>query len=146
VSYEAKIIADSISLAGVRLTTLQVTFPRFILAEFNTHRMLSRNSASSRAVPVKKRVEAVLADPFIPEQFGRNQKGMQARHNLEGEDASRAHEIWMGTLNVAALEAQHLDEIGVHKQLANRLLEPFLSPALPPRRPARVPEDCWDDA
>jgi hypothetical protein len=126
VSYEAKIIADSISPAGVRLTTLQVTFPRFILAEFNTHRAFSRNSASSRAIPVKKHIEAVLADPFIPEQFGRNQKGMQARHNLEGEDAALAHEIWIGTLSVAALEAQHLDEIGVHKQLANRLLEPFM--------------------
>jgi hypothetical protein len=125
VSYEAKIIADSISPAGVRLTTLQVTFPRFILAEFNTHRAFSRNSASSRAIPVKKRIEAVLADPFIPEQFGRNQKGMQAQHNIEGEDAARAREIWMSTLNVAALEAQHLDEIGVHKQHANRLLEPF---------------------
>jgi thymidylate synthase ThyX len=126
VSYEAKIIADSISPAGVRLTTLQVTFPRFLLPEFNTHRMLSRNSASSRAIPVKKRIEAVLADPFIPEQFGRNQKGMQAHHNLEGEDLALAREIWIGTLNVAALEAQHLDEIGVHKQLANRLLEPFM--------------------
>lgn len=124
-SYEAKIIADSISPAGVRLTTLQVRFPRFLLPEFNTHRAFSRNSASSRAIPVRKRIEAVLADPFIPEQFGRSQKGMQARHNLEGEDAALAREIWMGTLNVAALEAQHLDEIGVHKQLANRLLEPF---------------------
>jgi hypothetical protein len=126
VSYEAKIIADSISPAGIRLTTLQVTFPRFLLAEFNTHRALSRNSASSRAIPVKKRIQQVMADPFIPEQFGRNQKGMQARHNLEGEDLTLAREIWMGTLNVAALEAQHLDELGVHKQLANRLLEPFM--------------------
>jgi hypothetical protein len=106
--YECKIIADSVSPAGVRLTTLQITFPRFILAELNTHRMLSRNSASSRAIPVNKRIQQIMADPFIPEQFGRNQKGMQAHHNLEGEDATLAHEIWMGTLNVAALEAQHL--------------------------------------
>jgi thymidylate synthase ThyX len=125
VSYEAKIIADSISRAGVRLTTLQVTFPRFLLAEFNTHRAFSRNSASSRAIPVKKRIQQVMADPFIPEQFGRNQKGMQAHHNLEGESVTTARGIWMGSLNVAVLEAQHLDEIGVHKQLANRLLEPF---------------------
>jgi hypothetical protein len=125
VSYEAKIIADSISPAGIRLTTLQVTFPRFLLAEFNTHRAFSRNSASSRAIPVKKRIQQVMADPFIPEQFGRNQKGMQAHHNLEGESVTTARGIWMGSLNVAVLEAQHLDEIGVHKQLANRLLEPF---------------------
>jgi thymidylate synthase ThyX len=125
VSYEAKIIADSISPTGIRLTTLQVTFPRFLLAEFNTHRAFSRNSASSRAIPVKKRIQQVMADPFIPEQFGRNQKGMQAHHNLEGESVTTARGIWMGSLNVAVLEAQHLDEIGVHKQLANRLLEPF---------------------
>lgn len=59
-SYAAKILADSISLAGVRLTTMEVTFPRIVLAEFNTHRMLSRNSASSRTIPVEKMIWRVI--------------------------------------------------------------------------------------
>jgi thymidylate synthase ThyX len=126
VSYEAKIITDSLSPAGVRLTTLQVTFPRFILAEFNTHRMLSRNSASSRAIPVKKRIEAVLADPFVPEKFGRNQKGMQAHEEpINEHNAEEAETAWRYATKVAAHYAKRLDKLGVHKQWSNRLLEPF---------------------
>lgn len=63
-TYDAKILADSIA-SGVRLTTMQVTFPRIVLAEFNTHRMLSRNSASSRAIPVEKRIEQIKLDPAL---------------------------------------------------------------------------------
>jgi hypothetical protein len=69
VSYSAKVIADSINPFGNRLTTLQVTFPRFILAELNTHRVLSRNSASSRVIPPEKLIARVLAHPFVPEVF-----------------------------------------------------------------------------
>jgi hypothetical protein len=125
VSYEAKIIADSISPAGVRLTTLQVTFPRFILAEFNTHRMLSRNSASSRAIPVKKRIEAVLTDPFIPKQFGRNQKGMQSAETLYGVEHIEAEIVWISACTTAIRHVEKLTLLDVHKQLVNRLLEPF---------------------
>jgi hypothetical protein len=125
VSYEAKIIADSISPAGVRLTTLQVTFPRFILAEFNTHRILSRNSASSRAIPVKKRISQVMSDPFIPEQFGRNQKGMQAHAELGEVKASEARSWWVAALHYSVFTADKLADLNIHKQLANRLLEPF---------------------
>jgi hypothetical protein len=126
VSYEAKIIADSISPDGVRLTTLQITFPRFILAEFNTHRMLSRNSASSRAIPVKKRIEAVLTDPFVPEKFGRNQKGMQAHKEPISEHNTEEAEIaWRYAARLAIHYTRRLDKLGVHKQWSNRLLEPF---------------------
>jgi thymidylate synthase ThyX len=126
VSYEAKIIADSVSPAGVRLTTLQITFPRFILAEFNTHRMLSRNSASSRAIPVKKRIEAVLNSPFVPEKFGRNQKGMQAHEEpISEHNAEEAEMRWRFAARLAAHYAKRLDKLGVHKQWSNRLLEPF---------------------
>jgi hypothetical protein len=126
VSYEAKIIADSISPAEVRLTTLQVTFPRFILAEFNTHRALSRNSASSRAIPVKKRIEAVLNSPFVPEKFGRNQKGMQAHEEpISEHNAEEAETAWRFAAKLAAHYAKRLDKLGVHKQWSNRLLEPF---------------------
>lgn len=124
-SYEAKVLADSLSPDGVRLTTVQMTFPRFILAEVNTHRVLSRNSASSRAIPVEKRIRMISEDPFVPDAFGKNQKGMQAAENLDEIASHDARVAW----NTAALEAVNgalrLSEIGVHKQLANRLLEPF---------------------
>ena len=79
----AKIVADSMSPEGVRLTTLQLRYPRFILAEFNTHRVFSRNSSSSRAIPVKKMLEQVQTDPAMPVWWGKNQPGMQAREELE---------------------------------------------------------------
>ena len=63
---EAKIVADSIYKQGQRLTTFTVVFPRFILAELNTHRMLSRNSASSRARPFQAMLNDVRKDPFVP--------------------------------------------------------------------------------
>jgi hypothetical protein len=65
-TYDAKVIADSVSPDGVRLTTLEVTFPRIVLAEFNTHRVFTRSSASSRAVPIPKRIEMVERHPYIP--------------------------------------------------------------------------------
>ena len=77
-SYSARIILDSITPAGARLTTMEVTFPRFVLSEFNTHRVFSRNSASSRAIPIKKRVKAILTDPVEPIHWGKNQRGMSA--------------------------------------------------------------------
>ena len=63
---KAEIIADSLSPQGHRLTTFICVFPRIVLAEFNTHRMLSRNSASSRAIPFNKMLEMVKTNPFIP--------------------------------------------------------------------------------
>ena len=123
--YDCKILADSISPNGDRLTSFEVTFPRIVLAEVNTHRMISRNSASSRAIPVKKRIDAVIADPFIPTEFGRNKKGMQHDDVLD-ENADRlARTCWAQARTSAIDCAQMLAEIGVHKQLANRVLEPF---------------------
>lgn len=130
--YEAKILADSIAVStGVRLTTLLVTMPRIVLAEFNTHRMLSRNSASSRAIPVEKRIKMVRDDPFVPEAFGKNQKGMQAAEDLSPEATHpitgfTAEQIWRFSAFDACARAQMLAELGVHKQLANRILEPYL--------------------
>ena len=124
-AYSARILADSLSPAGCRLTTFEVTFPRIVLAEFNTHRMLSRNSASSRAIPVEKRIAAVEADPFVPESFGRNQRGMQAANALDGTEAAAAEHSWRVACQMAIGEARVLAGLGVHKQLANRLIEPF---------------------
>jgi len=129
-AYGAKVILDSISEAGVRLTTMEVTIPRIVLPEFNTHRMLSRNSASSRAIPVKKMIERVKADPFIPQRWGRNEKGMQANQELKTpEEIKLATDIWLMARDEAIKYVEMLvDEngINIHKQLANRLLEPWM--------------------
>ena len=69
----ARVLLDSISPAGVRLTTMEATFHRFILPEFNTHRAFSRNAASSRAIPIKKVIAAVRDDPAMPVFWGKNQ-------------------------------------------------------------------------
>ncbi len=73
----ATIVADSINSQGDRLTSLLITFPRILLSEVNTHRMLSKNTSSSRAIPFNKMVEAVQNDPFIPIAWQKDHKGMQ---------------------------------------------------------------------
>lgn len=123
-TYSAKIVADSIAF-GVRLTTLEVVMPRFILAEFNTHRVFSRNSASSRAIPVEKRIAAIRADPFVPEAFGANKRGMQAGEALGDDEQAAARLAWVAAMETATRHAAILAQLGVHKQWANRLLEPF---------------------
>jgi len=123
--YDVKIIRDSINEIGNRLTTFSITLPRIVLAEFNTHRMLSRNSASSRAIPVEKRISMVEGAPFIPEAFGRNQKGMQASENLSGEDEEMSKQEWLLACQDAIYRARQLNARQVHKQLANRVIEPY---------------------
>jgi thymidylate synthase ThyX len=124
--YGCKILLDSIGPAKVRLTTFEVTIPRLVLAEFNTHRMLSRNSASSRAIPVEKMIKKVLEDPFIPIYWGKNQKGMQAEEELSEGQQLAARQYWLESRDRAVLEVGRLLELGIHKQITNRLLEPFL--------------------
>lgn len=120
----AKIILDSVTPAGARLTTFQITIPRIVLAEFNTHCMISRNSASSRAIPVKKKIARVEADPFVPKKFGKNARGMQNSSEALGDEASaKALTIWKRAIEFACIAAGELAEIEVHKQLANRLIE-----------------------
>lgn len=123
--YAAKILADSLAPEGDRLTTFEVTFPRFILAEMNTHRVLSRNSASSRAIPVKKAIKMVKEDPFVPESFIQNQAGMSGDLNLEGWRTIAAELTWQGAKWAALGAATILDRLELHKALANRILEPF---------------------
>jgi len=125
VAYSVKILADSISPAGHRLTTFECTFPRIVLAEVNTHKMLSKNSASSRAIPVGDRIAAIRADPFVPEQFGKNRSGMQATETLDDDASADARMIWANAMHNSLANAGFLAELEVHKQLANRLLEPF---------------------
>ena len=122
---EAKIIEDSISAAGVRLTTLQLTYPRFIHAEFMTHRVFSRNASSSRAIPVAKMLEQVREEPAMPIHWGKNQSGMQAREELQNEAMSVSAYLWSKAALAAAEIAEEMAELGLHKQVANRILEPF---------------------
>lgn len=120
----AKIIADSISPDGIRVTTMQITMHRFVLAEFNTHRVFSRNFRSSRAVPVKKLLEEVRTNPAMPVFWGKNQPGMQA--NEEMDDKELGMDSWRLAAKSAARHAEDMMELGVHKQVANRVLEPYL--------------------
>ena len=122
-SYAAKILADSVSPDGFRLTTFEVTFPRIVLAEFNTHRVFSRNSASSRAIPVEKMLRRIVDDPFIPVYWGKNQKGMQAEQELTEQEQQIAASMWRQGLRRAIETANELLGLGVHKQITNRFLE-----------------------
>ena len=105
---------------------MEVTFPRIVLAEFNTHRMFSRNSASSRAIPVEKQIQKIEQDPFIPIYWGKNQKGMSADVELNEQEISNAKSWWNLARSQAVIHAQRLLALGVHKQITNRLLEPFM--------------------
>lgn len=121
----AKIVLDSLSPAGARITTLQLVYPRFIHSEFLTHREFSRNSSSSRAIPVAKMIAMVRNHPATPVHWGANQPGMQARAELEGESLEAAQHLWTFAAMRAADTAEKMEALGLHKQVANRILEPF---------------------
>ena len=121
----AEIIKDSINSNGVRITTMCVEYPRFIHSEVMTHRMFSRNSASSRAIPVAKVIEQVKNNPAEPVHWGKNQSGMQAKEELEGIFKSAARSFWLSAAEETANRAGILSNMGLHKQVVNRLLEPF---------------------
>ena len=108
----ARIITDSLSPSNVRLTTLIARIPRCVLAELNTHRVFSRNSASSRAIPTFKMIEKVDTDPFIPEKWGANGKGMQAHGVLSPEAEIEATRVWLELRDQMVEGAKRLAELG----------------------------------
>lgn len=122
---EAKIIADSVSPDGIRLTTMQLAYPRFIHSEFMTHRVFSRNAASSRAIPVRRMIKQVWSNPAMPIKMQANQRGMQSSKDLSPFRARLARFVWKSSAKVAASMAWVMNKIGVHKQWTNRILEPF---------------------
>jgi hypothetical protein len=123
----ARILADSVSPDGVRMTTFEIEYPRFILAELNTHRMLSKNSASSRAIPVKVMHEHMRQTPAQPVHWGKNQPGMQANVELADNDLADAKFMWQRAQQDAMHWAQQMAErVGLHKQVANRITEPWM--------------------
>lgn len=123
----ATIVADSINPQGDRLTSLLITFPRILLSEVNTHRMLSKNTSSSRAIPFEKMVEAVQNNPFIPIAWQKSYSGMQgSEYFTDKEQIEELVEEWLYGRNTAVTQAKILHGMEVTKQLCNRLLEPFM--------------------
>ena len=120
----AKVIAASVGRHGKPIYTLEVVFHRTILAEMNTHRVFSRSYRSSRAVPVEKLVEEVRESPWYPTKFGSAQKGMVSGPEIG--DVVEARLVWKYAAKDAASSAEALADLGVHKEEANRLIEPFL--------------------
>jgi thymidylate synthase ThyX len=119
------IIADTVGVAGARITSFELTFPRYLLAELNTHKTLAKSCASSRAIPVTKRIQMIEDSPFIPSVFGKNRPGMQSTEDLDETATEMALDLWKRGIKSAVAVARELDKLGVHKQQANRILEPY---------------------
>lgn len=131
---EVKVIAKSHFIAaGFRkeITTFQLRYPRFIHSEFMTHRVLSRNASSSRAIPVPKMIEDIKRDIATPIFWGKNQSGMQAVEECNemlhtDMGPYDRDEGWESAMEAAVEWAELFHEAGYHKQIVNRLLEPFM--------------------
>ena len=122
----AKVICDSIcKQSKIRITTLELEYPRFIHSEFMTHRVFSRNASSSRAIPIMKMIQAVIDNPAMPIHWGKNQAGMQAREQLEDRYQLQAQLLWLAARDSAVEHARTMMALGAHKQIVNRILEPF---------------------
>lgn len=119
----ATVILDSRSPEGARLTTVELRYPRFIHGEVLTHRDRARNSASSRAIPFAKFVQAVKDDPVIPLVWGAEKPGMQTGGEVADKD--KAVKAWLAARDKAVTQATRLHDLGVHKSICNRLLEPW---------------------
>lgn len=148
---KAEIIADSINPRGCRLTTFVLEYPRFVHAELMTHRMFSKNAASSRAIPIEKMIQQVIDNPAMPVWWGKNQSGMQAKeeldntiknykvtqtfvsngfssdHTFEISTREAARQEWLYARDRAIETVKRLNDIGLHKQIANRILEPWFN-------------------
>jgi thymidylate synthase ThyX len=145
----AKILLDSINPVGNRITSWILTYPRFFHSEIMTHRVFSRNAASSRAIPVKRMIDDVRQNCAMPIFWGKNQAGMQAKEELDDiikhreivvspvgngldpykltvTDKHAAKHEWLAARDSAITHAEKMLELGVHKQIANRILEPFM--------------------
>lgn len=121
----ATIVADSVTDHGARITTFELCYQRFIHSEVMTHRAFSRNAMSSRAVPVAKMIEQVRNHPATPSHWGMNQPGMQASIEADAEVLLISKGYWDGAARDAADTAEKMNRLGLHKQVVNRILEPF---------------------
>lgn len=121
----AKVIAHSRVDGAPDLITLQLRYPRFIHAEFMTHRVFSRNASSSRAIPIERMIQDVIDDPAYPVSWGSNKPGMQAGEDVSETFRDLAMRSWLKGRDAAVEIARDLAAFGLHKQICNRLLEPF---------------------
>jgi len=122
----AKVIQDSVcTRTATRITTFELEYPRFIHSEFMTHRMLSRNAASSRAIPISKLVKLVEQSPARPIHWGKNIKGMQANEQLDMPELLQATQLWDEIARATSNTARKFDALNLHKQVSNRILEPY---------------------
>lgn len=124
----ATMILDSVNPDGCRISTISVVMPKFLVAQLNTHRKFSRNSASSRAITIAKNIGYVLNLPVTPADYGMpaNGSGMQPKATLSPLKAFLAKTLWNGAKYSAITFAYLLSKVGLHKQWVNRLLEPFV--------------------
>lgn len=123
--FSARVLLDSLAPSGCRLTTWELRYPRFLHSELMTHRDFSRNAASSRAIPVEKMIERVLECPAHPIWWGKNQAGMKAKEELEGAEKAAVISEWDMAMLDAIRHARAMHAWGAHKQIVNRVLEPF---------------------
>ena len=124
---QAKIIADSINNKGKRITSFVVTMPRIVLAELNTHRTLSRNSASSRAIPFAKMLDMVNKTPFIPIKWMKEHTGMQGSEYFTDEnEIAQLEKTYLEGRDNAVKTAESLSNLGLTKQIVNRGLEAYM--------------------
>ena len=122
---KAKVICDSINEQGVRITTLEVEYPRFIHSEFMTHRELSKNSSSSRAVPIDKMLDNTRNNMAVPLYWGKSKSGMQADGEVSKFDEVKCVLNWEKSFNYIEQRILDMKDLGLHKQIPNRLSEPF---------------------
>ncbi len=124
---QAKVVADSKNEFGNRITTMVITFPRIILAEFNTHRMFSRNSALSRAISFEKMLKSVQENPFIPVAWMKDHRGMQGTEYFDARDTLHLRTWWLEARDYALTKTKSMAySLNPTKQILNRLLEPFM--------------------
>lgn len=123
----AKILKYSIAPSGIKLVTFELEYPRFILAELNTHCMLSKNTASSRAIPINKIIDLITENPVMPIFWGKNKPGMSADEEISPDKIEQAKQVWLELRDQAIDAARKFEELGLHKQIANRVLEPWVT-------------------
>lgn len=122
---EVKILADSTNLSRNRITSWLLKYPRFIHSEFMTHRVFSRNAASSRAIPFSKMIAAIQEEPALPEFWAAEHKGMKATESLQDEDLAAVRFEWGNAQGRAVDMAKILSNMALAKSLCNRLIEPY---------------------
>ncbi|QBQ74618.1 thymidylate synthase [Burkholderia phage BcepSauron] len=126
---EVRVIEHSrSSKSGTDLITFQLKYPRYIHAEFMTHRVFSRNASSSRAIPAKKLIAQVREEPVFFAHVGKNIPGMQAVDEVHADTLSQFQSEWKELANITADYVERWsNDYGIHKQVANRVLEAFTS-------------------